>query len=324
MAEKIKKELTLSIIVPFYNAETYIVDCIRSLYKQDIPIDEYEVIAVDDGSPDNSRQLVERLQKEYPNLRLEVLPKNAKIGGARNVGLDVAKGKYIMFVDSDDYLLSNVLRVLLEQMEKDDLDLLEFDFVSDNNGKISKSVELPDIGVCKGTDLFFDKHFTWFRDHVVAWRKLYKYEFLKKNTLRFTEHIMYEDNDFALQVFSLSNKTRHIAIDCYVYRENPDSVIRQSQSLFKLQSKLQSAFKVAELRDALIKSNIRFAELVEGYVINSIASVVASSVQYGYKYSDVMSLTRSQWHAIRKCMSFRRYIKLRYGNLFKVFLHKRY
>lgn len=313
------EKLTLSIIVPFYNVETYIEDCIRSLYKQDIPMDEYEVIAVDDCSPDNSRLLVERLQKEYPNLHLEVLPKNRKLGGARNAGLDVAKGKYVLFVDSDDYLLPNVLRALLEQMEKDDLDFLEFDYVLDNNGKITKTVELPDTGVCSGNDLFFNEHFIWWRDHVVAWRKLYNRYFLKNNALCFIENIMHEDNDFAMRAFSLANNVRHVAVDCYVYRNNPESFIRQSLSLFKLQCKLQSALRVAELRPFLVRSHARFAEVVDGFVSYSLKAIAADGKKFGRAYRKVINLSSDQWIYVRKCLSLKNYMKFRYGTYIKSF-----
>ena len=85
--------LRLSFIVPFYNVEPYIEECIRSLYAQDISWEEYEVICVDDCSPDGSRAIVERLQKEYPTLKLLTTPENLRQGGARNMGLDIAQGR---------------------------------------------------------------------------------------------------------------------------------------------------------------------------------------------------------------------------------------
>ena len=102
--------LRLSFIVPFYNVELYIEECIHSLYAQDIPWEEYEVICVDDCSPDGSRAIVERLQSEYPTLKLLTTPENLRQGGARNIALNVAQGKYICFVDSDDYLDSNSVK----------------------------------------------------------------------------------------------------------------------------------------------------------------------------------------------------------------------
>ena len=99
--------IRLSFIVPFYNVEPYIEECVRSLYAQDIPQEEYEVICVDDCSPDGSRAIVERLQKEYPTLRLLIHTENKRQGGARNTGMRESNGKYVWFVDADDYIQPN-------------------------------------------------------------------------------------------------------------------------------------------------------------------------------------------------------------------------
>ena len=87
----------LSIIIPFYNVEQYIAQCLDSVYNQDVPEAEYEVICVDDCSPDGSHAIVERLQKKYPNLILLTTPENLRQGGARNMGLDVAQYQYDTF-----------------------------------------------------------------------------------------------------------------------------------------------------------------------------------------------------------------------------------
>ena len=106
--DKTSEQLMLSIVVPVYNAERYLEECLRSLFVQDIPADTYEVIAVDNGSRDGSAALIKQLQNEYANLRLVTLIENQLPSGARNAGMDAAKGKYMMFVDSDDYLYPNM------------------------------------------------------------------------------------------------------------------------------------------------------------------------------------------------------------------------
>ena len=143
--------IKLSFIVPFYNVEPYIEECIRSLYDQDIPMEEYEVILIDDCSPDGSRAVVERIQQEYPTLRLLTTPENIRQGGARNLGLKYAQGKYIWFVDSDDTIEHNCLSRLLNTAERYDLDMLVFYF---NNPK--KGDRMIQYGVCSGSELVFD------------------------------------------------------------------------------------------------------------------------------------------------------------------------
>ncbi len=115
----------LSIIVPIYNVEQYLRKCIDSLLNQDIPSSEYEIILVDDGSPDACPQICEDYAVAHKNVRV-VHRENGGLSAARNSGIEVAQGEYIMFVDSDDYIESNVLKGLIDQVERDNLDVLRY------------------------------------------------------------------------------------------------------------------------------------------------------------------------------------------------------
>lgn len=217
--------ICLTIIVPFYNVDKYIEQCVRSLYDQDIPQDEYEVICVDDCSPDGSRVIVERLQKEYPNLQLLIHERNKKLGGARNTGLKAARGKYVMFVDSDDYLLPNTVKTLVAESEADNLDFLHFDDVLFEYGTMRREYkEIPSTEVMTGTDWFFYPGTYWITHHVTAWHKIYRRSFLIENDLFFIEDTMYEDNDYAFRVHAAAKRVAHLNKSIYVYRLNEQSV----------------------------------------------------------------------------------------------------
>lgn len=132
-----KNNRTLSFIVPVYNVAPYLRKCVFSLVHQDFK--NYEVIVVDDGSTDESPQICDELASSNelayervselgkPLIRV-IHQKNAGLSAARNAGLKVAKGKYVCFVDSDDYWEENVLGGLMEQVERDRLDVLRFDY----------------------------------------------------------------------------------------------------------------------------------------------------------------------------------------------------
>lgn len=128
--------LKLSIIVPIYNVEPYLRKCVESLLTQDLDSAEYEIILVDDGSTDGCPAICdEYAQALHPSggsrkgANIKVLHQpNGGLSAARNSGLRVAEGKYVQFVDSDDYLQPNVLRDLVEQMERENLDVLRFDY----------------------------------------------------------------------------------------------------------------------------------------------------------------------------------------------------
>lgn len=119
--------IKLSIIVPIYNVELYLRKCVDSLLAQDLPSSEYEVILVDDGGKDACPQICDEYAAAHENIRV-VHRKNGGLSAARNSGIEVAQGEYVMFVDSDDYIEPNVLGSLLKRMEKEHLDLLRYNY----------------------------------------------------------------------------------------------------------------------------------------------------------------------------------------------------
>ena len=125
--------MKLSIIVPIYNVAPYLRKCVDSLLAQDIS--DYEIILVDDGSTDDSGVIADEISNTFrlsplaSRLQLRVIHQsNAGLSAARNTGIATAQGEYIMFVDSDDYLQPNVLGTLMEQVGRDNLDVLRFDY----------------------------------------------------------------------------------------------------------------------------------------------------------------------------------------------------
>ena len=117
--------IKLSIIVPIYGVERYLRKCVDSLLAQDIPASDYEIILVDDESPDACPQICDEYVRERPLIRV-IHRKNGGLSAARNSGIEVAQGEYLMFVDSDDYIEPNVLGGLMAQVERDNLDVLRY------------------------------------------------------------------------------------------------------------------------------------------------------------------------------------------------------
>jgi glycosyltransferase involved in cell wall biosynthesis len=133
----------LSIIVPIYGVEQYLRKCVDSLLSQDIPSSEYEIILVDDGGKDACPQICDEYARmnELENEGVRKLGKplirvihreNGGLSAARNSGIEAAQSEYIMFVDSDDYIEPNVLGALLSQMERDNLDVLRYNYQNVN------------------------------------------------------------------------------------------------------------------------------------------------------------------------------------------------
>lgn len=124
-------ELKLSVIVPIYNVEKYLHKCVDSLLNQDLPSEDYEIILVDDGSPDRCGEICDEYASHYANVKV-VHRENGGLSAARNSGIEVARGQYVQFVDSDDFLEPNVLKTLVEKMEADRLDVLRFNYKNVN------------------------------------------------------------------------------------------------------------------------------------------------------------------------------------------------
>lgn len=127
----------LSIIIPVYNVERYVERCIRSLETQDLDQDSYEIICINDGSPDRSREIIIRLSGEFGNIRL-IDQENRGVSVARNAGITNASGKYLLFIDPDDFVLENRLGVLLKQALSSSAQMVVPGYIYlDHTGKIT-------------------------------------------------------------------------------------------------------------------------------------------------------------------------------------------
>ena len=115
--------MKLSFIIPIFNLEGYIEDCIHSLLNQNIPHSEYEIICVNDGSTDTTLEILQKLASSFSNIVI-IDRENQGVSVARNIGMAYAKGEYIWFVDGDDLIVSNCLKQLLSFMDEESLSLI--------------------------------------------------------------------------------------------------------------------------------------------------------------------------------------------------------
>jgi len=238
------KEYTkkLSIIVPVYNAEEYIEDCVNSLLKQDLSEQEYEIILINDGSTDNSPKLAQKLKEQNNNIVL-LSQENKGQSVARNKGMDIAKGKYIMFVDSDDMLLPNVLNKILTVSEEKDLDVCAYRMFSyDSKGNVHESACQP----FKANKVYDGKYaFMHGADIGSSCIYLYNHTFLIKNNLRFLEGIYHEDVDFVLRMYAFVKRIMYLDVVAYSYTWNPDSTDRNI-NYEKIIKQFHDEFKIIE------------------------------------------------------------------------------
>lgn len=286
--------LRLSIIVPFYNVEQYIAECLDSLYRQDLPENEFEVICVDDCSPDNTIDIVSSYAKKHDNLKIVKNKLNRKLGGARNAGMEVASGNYVLFVDSDDFIEDNILKTLCTIAENDNLDVLHFNY--DTYPIINNSMRrVESLDVMTGPELFFDERFIWYHDLVTAWRKIYKRSFLIDNKITFAEQIMFEDVDYALRVFAKAKRVRHIGLIGYKYRFNENSITRIKHNSQHIRYWVKLCERFWEMKSAFVAdgADSRFQDCIDSFIKHQINRVLN-------EYSSLEKKEKKESHIVIK------------------------
>ena len=217
--------LKLSYILPCYNVERYIADCLDSIYAQDLPEEDFEVICVDDCSTDGTCVLIERQQTVHSNLHLIRHQKNSRSGIARNTGIDNANGEYLCFVDADDILPAGTMTKLFSVASENKLDLLFYNDVIDNNGELTdESVMLPDSEVQTG-NAFVENVLKGNIGKIGApWAKLFNRQFLLQNKIRFSSLAISQDSPFVWEAVICAERVRSTNEVGYVYRVNDESV----------------------------------------------------------------------------------------------------
>ena len=224
--------MKLSIIVPVYNVEAFLTKCVDSLLAQDLPADDYEIIIVDDGSTDGSGALADALATEHGNIRV-IHQRNRGLSGARNAGIPVASGTYVMFVDSDDFLCPNVLGTLVGLMESKELDILRFNYQNVNmdgavfepNKYVKPFVDYSDE-VCDG-ETFLNERLGY---ACYAWQFLVKASILRKEGNGFKEGIYFEDVEWTPRILLQARRVASTDTLVYNYLFRTGSIARNKDA----------------------------------------------------------------------------------------------
>jgi len=220
-----ENSIDLSIIIPVYNTEAYLPNCLNSICSQiEMYGSKLEVWIVNDGSPDNSLAIMEEYQMKYPGFINIINKQNGGLSDARNAALDKATGRYVWFVDSDDAIESGAIRELMEVINSTNADYVFFNaYRVDAKGEVidsfSHGCEQIESEVfmftAKGVSTKFNKHMVWLR--------LFRKGFI--DSLRFPVGITHEDIHFDLQL--LARRPNVLYLDGIFYRhffDNPDSI----------------------------------------------------------------------------------------------------
>lgn len=256
--EKIK----FSIVIPVYNVEKYLKDCLESVFNQ--TYNNYEVIIINDGSKDNSREIIEEY-KNNKNLKI-IDQRNQGLSVARNNGVKYAMGDYIIFLDSDDYLEPNALKVLQKNIK--DEDIIRFQAIEvDEFKNIIRKVEEEPFNNLKG-DKTFERIVKY---HYIenAWLYCYNTKFYKKNKFTFKENYYHEDFGLTPIILMKASNVSSISDALYNYRQRANSIM-SSKDIKKVQKKCNDMYKLGLTNiETITNTKLKNKEIILSYIANS-------------------------------------------------------
>ncbi|MBQ3544324.1 MAG: glycosyltransferase [Lachnospiraceae bacterium] len=243
----------ISVIIPVYNVELYLKECLESVLQQEYK--NIEVICIEDCSTDNSKKVLESIAREDCRVRVFLNKNNSGLSKSRNIGIDMARGEYLLFLDSDDYLVDNSLKVIVQKADELSVDMLSFDSKSiyegsriTYDGKRKKTYKNE---VLRGGDAFVEQRHNG--DYKVpVWQYLYRRDFIKRNELYFVEGIYHEDVLFTFFAYMYANKVMFLNELVHMYRVRKESITTSKSLLHK---------RIEDLVLIYEQSYIQFAKL---------------------------------------------------------------
>lgn len=211
--------MKLSIIIPVCNVEQYIGPCLESIYRQGLSAKDFEVIVVNDGSTDHSMEVVEDIRLHHHNIQI-IHQDHVGPSICRNEGMEMSKGEYVLFVDSDDLLMDNGLTVLLKKALDTSADMVVADFMRLNDDEITSvyDSQLTDMHVVdkSGLDYYVEDYDPGVGSFI--WRILYKRTFLNENHIRLEPGVYYEDIPFLQECYLKAQRVIGVHLLYYIYR----------------------------------------------------------------------------------------------------------
>lgn len=221
----------ISFVLPVYNVGDLLRECLDSIFQQDFH--DFEVILVNDGSTDHSGSICAYYSDRYPNVKLHTKI-NGGLADARNAGLPFCVGKYVWFVDSDDYLPPNVLNGISNYLKESPIILL-FNFRETGVGDDRDIKKFDDEEEFLTGVEIVEKYNSY---GIQAWTQIYNLDYIRKEKLVFTKGALYEDVIFNLPLYASVSKIKLVSDICYCYRKREGSIMNSNIKLKNITSLL--------------------------------------------------------------------------------------
>ena len=263
----------VSVIIPIYNTESYLQQALDSICNQSLP--ELEIILINDGSTDNSQNIIEEYTRKDARISYRVQPNQGQ-GVARNNGLQLAKGKYIYFMDSDDVLVENALKHCYEKCEQNKLDFVFFDAET-----ISEDPEkVPTFNYCRKEVISEDKIWNGIEllkhelEHnffiVAPWLYFTNHDFLKKNFGGFPSGIIHEDHIFAMQIALNAQRVYYISHPYFKRRVRALSTMTRQLSMRNIEGYTTVCTQINEWS----RQHQEWSPIIKLYLVETLSSVI--------------------------------------------------
>lgn len=293
---------TVSVIVPVFNVEPFLGECLQSVISQDF--DSFEVICVDDGSTDGSFRVLKRFSDEDCRIKVFQVP-HGGLARARNYGMDCASGMYVMFLDSDDALMPHAIRCAVSVMMSESLDVLTYEAVAFSTHHISPATK----GACdsssqpaarSGIDFLTHQAFQGRWDPSVC---LYmtRFDCLRKPPLKFKDGIAHEDNLFTLQLLLRADRVAALGGPLYAGRARQGSITRSPVTPWRVWGLLESHSMGISATAVQSKRLSRSQRLALHFVLANIANQ-AHQLKSQMTHWNLKALNR-QFHRRRELLS---------------------
>lgn len=257
--------MKVSVIVPVYNTEKYLKNCIDSLLKQNF--EDYEIIVINDLSPGDAEEII----KSYNDKKIVYIKNktNKGIGYNRNLGIKKAKGEYVCFIDSDDYVKEDFISKMYNYSKENNLDLCVCDYVNvDEEGNKLKEFNLSDFCITN----YEENNKILCEINLAPWNKLYKKDMLVKNKIEFSETLKYEDLSFVALSIKNSKKIGKIneQLNYYTIHNNSETTTRDKRvfDIFKQLDIVRNEYKSGKYLDELTVSVLLNYTIQQRYQID--------------------------------------------------------
>lgn len=278
--------MKLSIIVPVYNVEKFLPRCLDSLLRQGLELEEYEVICVNDGSPDNCAAILAEYEVKFPVVFKIITQENKGIGEARNAGMTMAQGEWITFVDSDDYIVNGGYKYILEHFCGEGVDVVNYNCLP----VYTDGQSLYDANARPDGEITFDGDGAEAYKKLslpYVWSKLYRRSFLEKNGIFFESAFM-EDEPFNFQVFLHSPRLRIVTSNIYRYEQGNVNSLLTSVEKENVKDQLQLFLPIIEDMNHYLQNE-------DGKMAHAAKRIVNSYLRTYYNKMLKVHLSKREW-----------------------------